>query len=82
MTSNAPCELYVQMVQHLKDNLTSTTTKEEAQELLLSLAKNSGSFEGQATSFVTDNSDEIFEFLASEMEPLAVCIALDVCPSQ
>lgn len=75
------CQFCEQLVQHLKDMITSNSTEEEVKELFLGFCKNLGSFEKQCEDFINENFQEIYDFLTDEMDPHLVCNALGLCPN-
>jgi saposin len=73
------CDFCVQIVDHFKQAVTQNSTKEEVHDILLGLCKSAGKYKGQCVDFVNDYFNEIYDFIANELDGQLICSTLGFC---
>nr|ATU82777.1 secreted Prosaposin protein [Pristhesancus plagipennis] len=74
-----PCDLCVQLVQHLRDVLIANTTEEEFKEVVMGLCKMSP-LKDECETIVNDYYPQIYTFLVEELNGTILCAQIGICP--
>jgi hypothetical protein len=79
MTVTPECDFCKQLVQHLKDIISTNSTEQEVKDTLLGLCSKLRKFGDTCTQIINQYFDEIYSFIVNDLDPDLVCSAFGLC---